>query len=96
VHNALKKMATADEGKGCPARLQTESNVVDVDCENMTVKLEDGTEVAGDLVIVADGVNVIHPLPPPLLLPSILLSRKFPPPADGSSPDSGTKSSAAL
>ncbi|KAF8241731.1 FAD/NAD(P)-binding domain-containing protein [Wilcoxina mikolae CBS 423.85] len=60
LHNALKKLATADEGKGFPARLLTESNVVDVDCENATVKLEDGTEMAGDLVVAANGVNVYH------------------------------------
>ncbi|KAF8536506.1 hypothetical protein BDD12DRAFT_748285 [Trichophaea hybrida] len=57
LHNALNKFATAGEGKGRPAKLLTESNVVDVDCENATVKLEDGTEMAGDLVVAADGVN---------------------------------------
>ncbi|KAF5006425.1 hypothetical protein FDECE_7185 [Fusarium decemcellulare] len=59
LHEELKRQATSAEGTGTPAILQTSSPVVDADPSTATVKLADGTLVAGDLVLGADGVSSI-------------------------------------
>lgn len=57
LHTQLKRMATAQEGKGKPAKLNVASRVASVNAETATVKLEDGTTVSGDLLVGADGVH---------------------------------------
>ncbi|KAK4164599.1 hypothetical protein QBC43DRAFT_317837 [Cladorrhinum sp. PSN259] len=59
LHEALMEAATAKEGEGPPAVLKTSSRIIDVDTENATVTLENGTQFTGDLVIGADGVGSI-------------------------------------
>ena len=58
LHEHLKKLATAPEGVGSPAKLRTSSKVVEVNPEKGTVKLEDGTTTSADVVIGADGIFV--------------------------------------
>lgn len=57
LHTALKEMATGLKGKGQPAKLHVASRVQSVDAERGTLTLEDGTSIAGDLLIGADGVH---------------------------------------
>jgi len=57
LHEALKKAATAVEGKGWPAELHTSSKVVEVNANNSSISLEDGRSFQGDVVIGADGVH---------------------------------------
>ncbi|KAG9256752.1 uncharacterized protein F5Z01DRAFT_697552, partial [Emericellopsis atlantica] len=59
LHEELKKQATSTAASGTPAVLHKSSRVVDVDCANATVTLEDGTRMQGDLVIGADGVSSV-------------------------------------
>ncbi|TDZ14714.1 FAD-dependent monooxygenase OpS4 [Colletotrichum orbiculare MAFF 240422] len=56
LHGELKKLATQEEGPGEPAVLRTSSRVVGVDVDRAMVKLDDGTEILGDVVLGADGV----------------------------------------
>lgn len=58
LHESLKRMATSTNGKGTPAKLNTSSKVVDVDCAAAIVTLENGDSIHGDLVVGADGVHV--------------------------------------
>lgn len=51
-------MATAETGKGAPVKLSTSSQIVEVDPEKATIKLQSGETVQGDLIIGADGVHV--------------------------------------
>jgi hypothetical protein len=51
-------MALHPSGNGVPARLETKYRVVDVDCENATISLENGQMIKGDVVIGANGVHV--------------------------------------
>ncbi|KAI7789009.1 fad binding domain protein [Diaporthe eres] len=56
LHEKLKKVATAEEGVGTPARLHTSSKIVSVDAEKGQVSLADGTTVTGDVILGADGI----------------------------------------
>ena len=47
------------QGEGSPARLHTESRVVDVDPDQATITLANGHVVKGDLVVGADGVHSV-------------------------------------
>ena len=58
LHQALKRMAIEEAGKGQPAELFTSSRAVEVDCEQATIHLRSGEVVQGDIVICADGVHV--------------------------------------
>ncbi|KAF9878411.1 hypothetical protein CkaCkLH20_03903 [Colletotrichum karsti] len=58
----LLRLATAPEGeipgvRGEPAKVVLNTPVVDLDPEAGVVTLEDGSTVAGDVVVVADGVH---------------------------------------
>lgn len=57
LHEALKHNATTIEGDGQPCEIFLSSTVVDVDAENASITLADGTVVTGDLVVGADGVH---------------------------------------
>ncbi|TDZ14512.1 FAD-dependent monooxygenase OpS4 [Colletotrichum orbiculare MAFF 240422] len=57
LHSAIKEKATAAEGKGKPVELRVGSQVVNVDHAAGTVTLADGTVIAGDVVVAADGVH---------------------------------------
>lgn len=56
LHSELKRVATAEEGKGKPAVLRTSSRVVDVNTEGR-VTLASGEVISADVVIGADGVH---------------------------------------
>lgn len=58
LHNALKAIATKDEGVGMPVVIHLQSKVAAVDVEKTTITLRDGTVVESDLIIGADGVHV--------------------------------------
>lgn len=58
LHEKLKTVATAEDGVGSPARLHTSSRIVSVDAEKGQVSLADGTTVAGDVILGADGIYV--------------------------------------
>lgn len=58
LHTQLKNAATSAEGIGFPAELITGCRVVDVDVDQATLTLKDGSTRQGDLVIGADGVHV--------------------------------------
>lgn len=57
LHEALKEKAQAQDGPGRPCRLHLSSPVIDVDPETATITLKDGSQVAGDVVVGADGVH---------------------------------------
>lgn len=57
LHSALKDLALSQEGEGQPAELHLSTGVESVDPSRAIVKLANGTEVQGDLVIGADGVH---------------------------------------
>lgn len=61
LHDRLKLVATAKEGKGTPAQLHLSSKVVEVDPENSTFVLETGVRVQADLILGADGIYVSGP-----------------------------------
>lgn len=58
IHNALKSAAVATEGAGPPVSLNLNARVIDVIPESATVVFRDGSTIAGDLVIGADGIKV--------------------------------------
>ena len=68
LHEELKRKATCPDGDGTPAVLNTSSIVTDVNPDDCTVTLEDGSSFLGDMVLGADGVSVrtysILPAPP--------------------------------
>lgn len=57
LHAILKQKAVDPEGLGPPVRIQTNTSVIELDCENATMTLEDGTVVEADLVVGADGIH---------------------------------------
>lgn len=57
LHTALKQKALSPDGPGAPAKLHTACAVTDVDCDNATITLVDGTQVVGDLIVGADGIH---------------------------------------
>ncbi|GAM86966.1 hypothetical protein ANO11243_049870 [Dothideomycetidae sp. 11243] len=59
IHEALKRKATTQEGQGRPVELHLSRGAVDVDPENATLTLSDGTTVKGDVVLAADGVHSV-------------------------------------
>ncbi|KAK7745340.1 hypothetical protein SLS53_002836 [Cytospora paraplurivora] len=56
LHETLKRLATAEEDAGPPAKLLTSSKVVSLDAERGQVTLADGTTATGDVVLGADGI----------------------------------------
>ncbi len=58
LRDALQKMATASDGPGAPARLDTASKVMEVDPDKGAIRLSDGRVVNADVVIGADGIYV--------------------------------------
>ncbi|KAF2003492.1 FAD/NAD(P)-binding domain-containing protein [Amniculicola lignicola CBS 123094] len=56
LHEALKKLATGEEGKGRPVELRTSSKVKSVDTKG-TVALESGEELQAEIVVGADGIH---------------------------------------
>lgn len=58
LHQALRKAATGEDGKGKPAELKLGSKIVEVDVENAKLTLATGETYQGDLVVGADGVGV--------------------------------------
>ncbi|EXJ67489.1 uncharacterized protein A1O5_09502 [Cladophialophora psammophila CBS 110553] len=57
LHTQLKDTATSSKGLGPPVELKTASEVVDVDINNGTITLKDGSNTQGDLVVAADGIH---------------------------------------
>ncbi|KAK3328902.1 hypothetical protein B0H66DRAFT_6119 [Apodospora peruviana] len=56
LHDRLKKLATSQDEAGPSAVLHTSSKVIAVEPEKGTIWLANGTEVAADVVIGADGI----------------------------------------
>ncbi|KAF2021434.1 FAD/NAD(P)-binding domain-containing protein, partial [Aaosphaeria arxii CBS 175.79] len=56
LHSELKRVATAEEGKGRPAVLKTSSRVLDVSNDGRVI-CESGEEIQADVVVGADGVH---------------------------------------
>src|SRR5215469_448971 len=57
LHSELRKLATGTEGVGRPVESRLSARVVALDVEIGVARLEDGTSVAADLVVVADGTH---------------------------------------
>ncbi|KAJ4326782.1 hypothetical protein N0V84_002801 [Fusarium piperis] len=57
LHDQLKQAATGEDGPGLPAILHKSSEVVHVSPERGKITLVDGTIIAADLIIGADGVH---------------------------------------
>ena len=55
LHSELLRLATSPDGEGEPAKIQTSCGVMSVDVDGSVV-LSDGSSVAADVVIGADGV----------------------------------------
>lgn len=58
MHQELKELALDPEGPGKAAVIKLGSQVVDVDCEEGTMTIKDGSKHQFDLVIIADGQHV--------------------------------------
>lgn len=58
LHTSLKNAGLSPSGEGPAVKLVTGVRIVDVDVETCTVFLGNGENVAGDLIIGADGVKV--------------------------------------
>ncbi|KAI0911784.1 hypothetical protein F4823DRAFT_623271 [Ustulina deusta] len=56
LHNKLKETATSKSEPGIPAVIRNANKAVSVDADAGVVTLEDGTSIAADVVIGADGV----------------------------------------
>lgn len=59
LHDELKKLALDVDGPGKPPEIRLRADVVGYEPENGIVKLGDGSEVRGDLIIGADGIHSI-------------------------------------
>ncbi|OIW35674.1 FAD/NAD(P)-binding domain-containing protein [Coniochaeta ligniaria NRRL 30616] len=59
LHDALKRMATGEEGPGEPVRVMLRSEVVAYDAEAPSITLSNGEIITGDVVIAADGLHSI-------------------------------------
>ncbi|KAK3686127.1 hypothetical protein B0T22DRAFT_467387 [Podospora appendiculata] len=59
LHDALKALATGQEGHGEPAVVHLKSQVVAYDSETPSITLSTGEVVKGDVVIAADGIHSI-------------------------------------
>lgn len=59
LHDALKRTATSSTGQGTPVQLKLSSPVANVNVEQATLTLKDGTVIRGDVLIGADGVHSI-------------------------------------
>ncbi|KAH6894469.1 hypothetical protein B0T10DRAFT_456699 [Thelonectria olida] len=57
LQSSLQSAAVSPDLTGNPAVIRTSSQVVDVDCEEGIVTLENGEKVRGDVIIGADGVH---------------------------------------
>lgn len=57
LHEELKRRATSPEYEGIPVELRTRSRVVQVDVPSVSVVLESGERVQGDVILGADGVH---------------------------------------
>jgi len=60
LHNALKEIATRQEGEGKPVVIHLQSKVAAVDVEKTTITLQNGQVIKSDLIIGADGVHVSY------------------------------------
>ena len=59
LHQHLKHVATAEEGRGIPAVLKTWHKAVHLDAEQAHIKFENGNEARHDAVICADGIRSV-------------------------------------
>ncbi|KAK3373149.1 hypothetical protein B0T24DRAFT_250949 [Lasiosphaeria ovina] len=59
LHEALEALAAGRDGPGEPAVVHLESHVVAYNPEAPSITLADGTTVAGDVVVAADGIHSI-------------------------------------
>ncbi|KAJ6437293.1 FAD binding domain-containing protein [Purpureocillium lavendulum] len=57
LHNALKWMATREDGPGTPVTVHLKASVVGYDSSKPSIVLQGGQEIVGDVVIGADGVH---------------------------------------
>jgi salicylate hydroxylase len=63
LHNSLKEIAMREQGKGVPVVIHLQSRVVEVNVEEVSITLQEGQKIQGDLLIGADGVHVSLSLP---------------------------------
>ncbi|KAJ9165487.1 FAD/NAD(P)-binding domain-containing protein [Coniochaeta hoffmannii] len=59
LHESLKRLATDSEGPGIPVEIQLKSEIIKYDPDGPSITLADGTVVAADLVVAADGVHSV-------------------------------------
>ncbi|KAJ2893482.1 hypothetical protein MKZ38_008659 [Zalerion maritima] len=57
LHEALKRLATEEDGPGVPAKIVPGTEVVEFDPETPSITLSNGTRVTSHLVVAADGIN---------------------------------------
>ncbi|PHH92705.1 hypothetical protein CDD83_5942 [Cordyceps sp. RAO-2017] len=57
LHNALKWMATRQDGPGVPVTIHVQANVIGYNPLKPSIVLQSGEQVEGDVVIGADGIH---------------------------------------
>lgn len=57
LHSELRRLAVEAPPSSEPAKINLGAEVVDVDCEDGTVTLADGSRHKKDLIVAADGVH---------------------------------------
>ena len=57
LHDELRKLATAMDGAGTPARVRLSSSISKIDCQRGIITTENYEEIQKDLIVVADGAH---------------------------------------
>ncbi|KAL3963074.1 hypothetical protein ACCO45_000078 [Purpureocillium lilacinum] len=57
LHDALKWLATKEDGPGAPVTIHLSTHIVAYDSSKPSIFLQGGQEITGDIVIAADGVH---------------------------------------
>ncbi|KAJ6445238.1 3-hydroxybenzoate 6-hydroxylase 1 [Purpureocillium lavendulum] len=57
LHNALKWMASRDDGPGVPVVLHLGASIIDYNPVKPSITLSGGQEISGDVVVGADGIH---------------------------------------
>lgn len=58
IHNLMRETAVSEALPGRPVSIHLGSQVMDINCEEGIMTLYDGTRIAKDLLIIADGIKV--------------------------------------
>ena len=61
LHEGLRNLAVDSSASGKPARIELDSEVVEIDIEQGTLTLVNGKKVRKDVIVLADGAHVSSP-----------------------------------